>query len=73
MANAERNYNATTQEGNPFTTNRAININTEDDDDDDLATDTDNDDIPHNSGLMIHVVPDTSKGYLILYEVKNRI
>lgn len=29
---------------------------------DDGVTDTDNDDAPRDSGLMIHVVPDTSKG-----------
>lgn len=50
------NYSALANDGNPFvqqpTNNRDIeNVDSDDDDNDDT----------HHSGIMIHVVPDTSK------------
>lgn len=45
------NYSSMTNESNPFIQHKSAS-------DDELATDTDND---GRDGLMIHVVPDTSK------------
>lgn len=61
MANPDVKYSSVGNEGNPFVGQHTTTIQ----DDDELATDSDNDDTPQNSGIMIHVVPDTSKcGFL---------
>lgn len=60
MAKADVNYSAMANERNPFIQPGSAdeeNLN----DDSDVATDTDNEEPPHHSGLMIHIVPDTSK------------
>lgn len=54
MANPDVKYSSVANEGNPFIGQHTPH-------DDVLATDSDNDDTPQNSGIMIHVVPDTSK------------
>lgn len=56
MANPDVKYSSVGNEGNPFIGQHTPTLQ-----DDELATDSDNDDIPQNSGIMIHVVPDTSK------------
>lgn len=60
MANPDVKYSSVTNEGNPFIQQHTPTIQ-----DDELATDSDNDDAPQNSGIMIHVVPDTSKCTLL--------
>lgn len=60
MTRHEVNYNALANEQrNPFAVQMPPD---EQETEDDGITDTDNDDQPRDSGLMIHVVPDTSKG-----------
>lgn len=60
MANSDVNYNAlAANERNPFI--QQASADDENPFDSDMATDTDNEDPPHHSGLMIHIVPDTSK------------
>lgn len=61
MTRHEANYAALANEQrNPF----AVQIGPDEPEttEDDGITDTDNEDTPRDSGLMIHVVPDTSKG-----------
>lgn len=60
MANPDVKYSSVANEGNPFIQQHAETIQ-----DAELATDSDNDDAPQNSGIMIHVVPDTSKCMLL--------
>ncbi len=62
MANPDVKYSSVGNEGNPF-----IRQHTETIQDDELA-DSDNDDAPQNSGIMIHVVPDTSKCKIFFYQ-----
>lgn len=57
MANPDVKYSSVSTEGNPFIGQHTTTMHN----DDELVTDSDNDDIPQNSGIMIHVVPDTSK------------
>lgn len=52
------NYSALANEGNPF-----VQQHTNDTDNGELDSDDDN---AHHSGIMIHVVPDTSKSKFIL-------
>lgn len=66
------NYSALANVGNPFTRQHSNNANEENpfvlqqqqqhrnEDDEELGSD-DNDDMAQHSGIMIHVVPDTSK------------
>lgn len=56
MASPDVKYNSVTNEGNPFNRQHVETIR-----DEELVTDSDDDDAPQNSGIMIHVVPDTSK------------
>ncbi|KAJ6633195.1 Autophagy-related protein 9A [Pseudolycoriella hygida] len=56
MASPDVKYSSVTNDGNPFKGQHLVTI-----EDDILPTDSDNDDAPQNSGIMIHVVPDTSK------------
>lgn len=67
MANADVNYHALTFEGNPFIQDISEEVPN-------LASDTDNEDTPQHSGLMIHVVPDNSKGmsYILQLNAYNR-
>lgn len=55
MANHEINYHSLANEGNPFVEKPSHGTP------DDATTDTENED-PHRDGIIIHVVPDTSKG-----------
>lgn len=58
----EINYNALANEPrNPFVVQQMPPDDGEQTEDD-VVTDTDNEDAPRDNGLMIHVVPDTSKG-----------
>lgn len=52
MANPEVSYDSLANEGNPF------NDKHESDD----PFDVDDEDTPRNSGIIIHVVPETDKG-----------
>lgn len=56
MATPDVKYSSVTNEGNPFIKQHAGTIP-----DSILITDSDNEDAPQNSRIMIHVVPDTSK------------
>lgn len=67
MANADVNYSAITNEGNPFIQQQQINI----EDDHDAELGSDNDELGQNSGIMIHVVPDTSKSKQGFYYETN--
>ena len=60
MANHDVNYQALSNEGNPFIekSNHATIV-------DDMTTDTENEDAHRDNGIIIHVVPDTSKGKLL--------
>lgn len=61
MTRHEVNYNAlATEQRNPFVVQQMPPD--EGETEDDVVTDTDNEDTPRDTGLMIHVVPDTSKG-----------
>lgn len=64
MARQDANYSALlANERNPFGVQMPITDDDETTEDDFRVTDTDNDEeAPRDSGLMIHVVPDTSKG-----------
>lgn len=53
MANPDVTYNAMRNEGNPFIEAHNQNIND--------GTDTETEETPQNSGIMIHVVPETNR------------
>lgn len=61
MAKNDINYQALANEGNPF-----IEKPTQYDGTEETTTDTENED-GHRDGIMIHVVPDTSKGMILKY------
>lgn len=61
---AKNDYQALVDASNPFVHN-SNQLQHESVAIDELTTDTENEDGNRDNGIMIHVVPDTSKGFLI--------